>query len=276
MNELHRLICDECGAGPFPSGRSLNNHQVSEHQGYLRSGFLTDAEALLIRERMPHGPPYPDFCNVVGGELGINWMSVFNISAGLSYKRPKACPEGHPLRLVLNERNAAKQRIRDKVKPAMRKEIGERQDWKCVYCGRDISKRSSIDHIVPVEHGGQSNIENLQMTCLRCNQSKGASSDVEYRVKLANIQKALQRRDERAQAFGWSSYDAERRFLDCPCHPYGCAPGCTGCEMCEHDQHSPPPRVVCPVQGAGIEPCPTSRDCGAVRQCLLANARATS
>ena len=124
MNEVDQLICDECGAGQFPSGRSLNNHHVAEHSGYQKSGLLADEGARLIRERMPQAPPYPEFCKVVGGELGINWMTVFNIFAGLSYKRPKACPEGYPLRLALNERNAAKQRIRDKVKPAMRRELG--------------------------------------------------------------------------------------------------------------------------------------------------------
>ena len=127
----------------------------------------------------------------------------------------------------------------------MRKELGERQGWRCVYRHRDISKRASVDHIVPIHQGGTSDPGNLQLTCLRCNQSKGALSDAEYRVKLANIQAALAYREARAQSMGWSSYEAHQGSMDCPCHSYGCPQGCPGCEMCEHPEGHPD-RVICP------------------------------
>ena len=267
MNVQH--VCDECGTR-FPTAGELRNHASANHQGHQTSGLLTDANASAIRGRMPFGPPGVEFCKELAGELGIHWITVANIASGQSYKRVKAYPPEHPLRLALNERNAARQRIRDKVKPAMRRELGEGQEWRCVYCFRDISKRSSIDHIVPLDQGGDSAMGNLQLVCLRCNQSKGAMSDVDYRVKINRIQQALHRREERAKSGGWSSYEASQRFYDCPCHHYGCYPDCTGCEMCEHNENSPPLRVVCPAGEFGFQDCPTEQECISVRECLSA------
>jgi 5-methylcytosine-specific restriction endonuclease McrA len=203
---------------------------------------------------MPFGAPYEPFARGVADEMGINFLTVCNIAAGLSYVRRQACPPDHPLRLAVNEKNAAKQRIRDLLKPAMKKEIGERQEWRCVYCQRDISKRSSIDHIVPIEVGGTSEMSNIQLTCLRCNQSKGTLSDSDYREKLNQIERALAARETFAQESGFSSYEAEQRFYECPCSLFGCPPGCPGCEMCEHPPGRPT-TVTCPNGEFGMEEC---------------------
>ena len=251
---IESYLCDLCHQ-EFPTERIRNQHRGTAHPvDYGRSGLLTDEQASAIRELMPFGPPDEGLVRAVAERLGINRQTVFNIAAGFSYARIKACPAGHTLRLALNEKNAVRQRIRSKVKPAVRKEIGDRQHWRCVYCDRDISKRASVDHIVPIDQGGTSDPENLQLTCLRCNQSKGTLSDAEYRVKLTNIQVALARRDERAQVAGWSSYAAEREFYDCPWHHYGCPPGCPGCEMCEHEAGLPD-NVICPGGEFAIMRC---------------------
>ncbi len=247
-------MCNECGS-EFSTPMECSAHERSVHVAlYRKSGLLTDDQAARIRERIPFGPPNMPLVRQLADEWGINPMTVFNIATGLSYRRPKACPPGHPLRLALNERNAAKQRIRDKVKPSMRKEIGDRQEWRCVYCSADISKRSSIDHIVPIEHGGESTMENLQLTCLRCNLSKNVLSDSDYRVKLNRIEQALYRREGQARQWGFSSYMAEQQFFDCPCHHYGCPPGCPSCEMCDHEPGFPT-NLVCPMGETGLERC---------------------
>ena len=246
--------CDECGE-EFFSERKRNAHGRQAHpEVYQRSRPLSDAEAREIRSRLPVGPPHEDLVRAVALQFEVYRQAVFNIATGASYLRPSACPPDHPLRLEANAQAAPKQRIRSNVKPTMRKELGEQQGWRCVYCHRDISKRASVDHIVPIDQGGTSDPENLQLTCLQCNQSKGTLSGAEYRVKLANIQAALAYREERAQSMGWSSYEAEQQFLDCPCHHYGCPPGCPGCEMCGHPEGLPN-QVICPARESGLEEC---------------------
>ena len=172
-----------------------------------RSGLLSDAQAAQIREAIPFGPPYEPYAKVLAEQFGCNYLTVCNIGAGLSYKRPQACPPDHPLRLAINEHNAERQRIRAQVTPQMRKEIGARQEWRCVYCFQDISKRASPDHIIPLEQGGDSSLENVQLTCLRCNRSKATLADAEYRVKINRIQRALHRKDLRAVNLGFESHD---------------------------------------------------------------------
>ena len=179
-----------------------------------RSGLLSDAQAAQIREAIPFGPPYEPYAKVLAEQFGCNYLTACNIGAGLSYKRPQACPPEHPLRYAINEHNSERQRIRALVTPQMRKDIGDRQEWHCVYCFRDISKRASPDHFIPLEHGVDSSLENVQLTCLPCNRSKGILPDAEYRVKINSIQRVLHRKDLRAVNLGFESYDDMNQRLN--------------------------------------------------------------
>ena len=181
---------------------------------WKRSGQLSDAQAVQIRQAIPFGPPYEPYAKVLAEQFGCNYLTVCNIGAGLSYKRPQACPPDHPLRYAINKHKADRQRIRAQVTPQMRKEIGGRQEWRCVYCFRDISERASPDHIIPLEHGGDSSPENVQLTCLRCNRSKGTLMDAEFRVKTNRIQRALHRKDLQAVNLGFESYDDMNQRLN--------------------------------------------------------------
>lgn len=46
------------------------------------------------------------------------------------------------------------------------------QDYKCVYCEKDISVSRHIDHIMPLALGGLNDISNIQILCPKCNLSK--------------------------------------------------------------------------------------------------------
>jgi 5-methylcytosine-specific restriction endonuclease McrA len=58
----------------------------------------------------------------------------------------------------------------------IRMKILQRDNFKCVYCGRspatDIQVRLEIDHIHPFSKGGTSDLENLQTVCSECNRGK--------------------------------------------------------------------------------------------------------
>ena len=50
-----------------------------------------------------------------------------------------------------------------------------KQGGKCVTCGKKITtKNSEVDHIHPHSRGGETDIDNAQVLCIKCNRSKGA------------------------------------------------------------------------------------------------------
>ncbi len=140
-----------------------------------RNGLLEDPFVADIRTELPYGPLSCAEAELFAKKFGVNPMTIVMIATGQSYHRPTACPDGHPLKLAINAENAAKQRLRYQAQKH-RKAVGEAQDWKCIYCKCDISKKgaSHLDHIVPVAKGGTSDRDNLQLLCRRCNIRKSA------------------------------------------------------------------------------------------------------
>ena len=56
-----------------------------------------------------------------------------------------------------------------------RRNIFERDDYTCQYCGRQPPERElSLDHVVPRSRGGSSTWDNLVVACVRCNDRKGS------------------------------------------------------------------------------------------------------
>ena len=65
------------------------------------------------------------------------------------------------------------------VSDKLRYQVLKRDNFKCCYCGASPSKDSSvelhIDHIIPWSKGGETNLENLQTLCSKCNLGKSDS-----------------------------------------------------------------------------------------------------
>lgn len=62
------------------------------------------------------------------------------------------------------------------VSAGLRRSVAERADNRCEYCLMPQSlslHRHEPDHIVPIQHGGQTEPENLSLACIRCNRYKG-------------------------------------------------------------------------------------------------------
>jgi len=69
--------------------------------------------------------------------------------------------------------------------PATKTAVRTRDNNRCVYCGKRTTskagaRQSNIDHSVPKSRGGNNTMKNLQNTCRRCNQEKGAKTNKEY------------------------------------------------------------------------------------------------
>lgn len=54
-----------------------------------------------------------------------------------------------------------------------RKEIYDKFNGKCAYCGVECGEKYHIDHIVPLCKGGTNEIDNLSLSCPMCNWKKG-------------------------------------------------------------------------------------------------------
>ena len=67
-----------------------------------------------------------------------------------------------------------------KIKAQTLKDIIERDGEDCFYCGcKTTDKDRTIEHILSVAHGGNNNINNLSLSCKKCNVIAGSKPIVE-------------------------------------------------------------------------------------------------
>ena len=50
--------------------------------------------------------------------------------------------------------------------------VAFKQSWTCNYCVRVLPPTYQIDHVVPLHHGGDNTIDNLQALCVECHATK--------------------------------------------------------------------------------------------------------
>lgn len=59
-----------------------------------------------------------------------------------------------------------------------------RDEFKCQYCGISVDKnKATLDHILPLSHGGKSSWENTTTACSPCNSRKGNKKDITPKTK---------------------------------------------------------------------------------------------
>ena len=79
-------------------------------------------------------------------------------------------------------RELAEQRV--KVMPSIRWQVFQRDDWKCVACGRGAQDGIilQVDHIVPRSKGGKDTLNNFQTLCHICNLRKSNKDATNLRI----------------------------------------------------------------------------------------------
>jgi len=74
-----------------------------------------------------------------------------------------------------------KQRIPSNI----RRMVIERDGYYCVYCDEDLTDGEiHLDHVIPESQGGPTTYDNLQVTCRKCNTSKGILTEDEFVRRL--------------------------------------------------------------------------------------------
>ena len=77
-------------------------------------------------------------------------------------------------------------------------------EGKCIHCQRKLALRAdgapingaTLEHIVPKNHGGTDELENLAIACARCNSEKGLRHD-HKRANDPKLQEVIERLQER-------------------------------------------------------------------------------
>lgn len=76
-----------------------------------------------------------------------------------------------------------KEHMTEEFRKGVLKKLKE-QNYRCIYCGKDIRNNYSIDHIIPLSKGGTNEIENIDLVCKSCNTRKGTRSKEEFSLLL--------------------------------------------------------------------------------------------
>ena len=90
-----------------------------------------------------------------------------------------------------------------------RKELGGEPVWegKCIHCQRKLRldedgtplNGATLEHIVPKNHGGSDEVENLAVACARCNSEKGLRHDLK-RANDPRLREVVERLHARRRA----------------------------------------------------------------------------
>lgn len=89
---------------------------------------------------------------------------------------------------TLHEIASTKKKKRVQFGSTMRNLVYTRDKGKCYLCGEFISYDNfTIDHVVPLDKGGDNTVDNLRCCCGRCNIMKGNQSLDEFHKRIVGI-----------------------------------------------------------------------------------------
>ena len=85
------------------------------------------------------------------------------------------------------------------VVPDLSLAVYVRSGGRCHYCGVTLSVATmTLDHVVPVNRGGTTCLDNLVASCAPCNQEKGGLSLAEFMVSRGGAPFPGERQQERS------------------------------------------------------------------------------
>ena len=169
----HGLFFDDpCISIPVDALADLDDSEIVEHVRQLA--------ALATYSRVEHDADY--ICHCIGkGGLLPKWImqseadtiAMLENTEFTSGTISKAVAAVAKTREYIQARPKAKQRRKDfsKVRDDLFLKVGKRDGFYCASC--HATEKLTVDHIVPIVHGGTDNLSNLQILCRSCNSRKG-------------------------------------------------------------------------------------------------------
>ena len=167
----------------------FNNHFVSEIWPYP---LLSESLFNIAYSFMCFYPVYDSYLQIAMGNFDrfselvtkLNqWEKEINeiedTADGETEKKEIALSED----MLLRAREAAEQKVR--VMPALRWQVFQRDNWKCVACGRGSQDDVilHVDHILPRSKGGEDTLGNYQTLCSLCNVGKSNKDATDLRSR---------------------------------------------------------------------------------------------
>jgi hypothetical protein len=74
---------------------------------------------------------------------------------------------------------------KDYIPLNLRRSVIDRDGPRCVYCDDDLTNAEiHLDHVIPESKGGLTSLNNLQVTCRKCNLAKGVLTESEFTNRL--------------------------------------------------------------------------------------------
>ena len=96
----------------------------------------------------------------------------------MGYRKNKPKPLIN-ITIVNSERYQSESKRLRKLKP-----IIELRGWNCFYCSKKLNIRSaSIEHLDPKALGGTNDLDNLHLSCVKCN-SKAGHKPVNVKLRM--------------------------------------------------------------------------------------------
>jgi 5-methylcytosine-specific restriction endonuclease McrA len=85
-------------------------------------------------------------------------------------------------------RRARKRGLPDTLTLEQWRDILDRHDHRCYYCGEEFTDDNplTLDHVVPVSQGGGTTAANCRPCCYECNQRKGARTPAQAGMFITN------------------------------------------------------------------------------------------
>jgi hypothetical protein len=201
--ELTHRLCYLAGMGPIlyhgenikPISTFRRHYEFMIENGAYANNYISsnwhkfpitteDTEVISIDFSLFY-PIYDSYLSIAKGEEPRLSFLVEKANKWLMSNEEQASQESEKEtsddEITMRAREAAESRTR--VMPALRWQVFQRDNWKCVSCGRGSQDdvMLQVDHIIPRSKGGKNELSNYQTLCHLCNIGKGNKDDTNLR-----------------------------------------------------------------------------------------------
>lgn len=168
----------------FRLNQQLYDHHFLGHNYHFPVSEVTLVQ--IVENFICFFPVYDSYIQIAKGLPHRLDALVTKLSDWLqkSTSENKTKPElSTPNELSIHATEAAEMKTR--VMPALRWQVFQRDQWKCVACGRNSHSGAilHVDHIIPRSRGGLDTLENFQTLCDVCNLGKSNRDTTDLRSK---------------------------------------------------------------------------------------------